>query len=66
MPSKEITVPELAKRLGRSIPYTQSLIRTGKIRGHKCASGWVTTVAAIEDYLAKRAVSSTQPVPKKK
>ena len=55
MPTKEITVPELAKRLGRSIPYTQSLIRKGTIRGHKISKGWVTTSAAVEEYLAKLA-----------
>lgn len=66
MPTKEITVPELAKRLGCSIPRAQALIRTGAIRGRKVASGWVTTPAAVEVYLAKRANPTTKPTPKKK
>ena len=66
MSSKEITVPELAKRLERSIPYVQSLIRKGTIRGHKESKGWVTTAAAVEEYLAKRTDSATSSVSKKK
>jgi hypothetical protein len=66
MPSKQITVPELAKLLDRSIPYAQALIRKGKIRGHKGSNGWVTTSAAVEDYLAKRANPPTRPAPKRK
>jgi Helix-turn-helix domain len=54
MAFREIAVPELAKRLGCSIPRAQALIRTGKIRGRKVARGWVTTTAAVEAYLAKR------------
>jgi len=48
--SREISVPELAKRLGCSIPHAQALIRTGRIPGHKNSRGWVTTVAAVEKY----------------
>jgi excisionase family DNA binding protein len=59
MAAKEITVPELAKRLGCSVPHAQALIRTGKIRGRKVARGWVTTPAAVEAYLAKRAAKGT-------
>lgn len=54
MDSTEITVPELASRLGFSIPRAQALIRTGKIRGRKGVRGWVTTSVAVEAYLAKR------------
>jgi excisionase family DNA binding protein len=54
MASQPISVPELAKRLGCNIPRAQALIRTGKIRGHKGARGWVTNQAAVEAYLAKR------------
>lgn len=66
MASKEITVPELAKHLGCSIPRAQALIRTGLIRGRKGASGWVTTPAAVEAYLARRANPQTNPTPKRK
>jgi Helix-turn-helix domain len=59
MTSREITVPELAKRLGCSIPHAQALIRTGKIRGRKAARGWVTTTTAVEACLAKRAAQGS-------
>lgn len=49
--SREISVPELAKRLGCNIPRAQALVRTGRIPGCKTARGWVTTVAAVEKYL---------------
>jgi hypothetical protein len=65
MPTKEITVPELAKRLDCSIPRAQALIRTGAIRGRKGSSGWVTTPAAIEAYLDKRANPPAKPTPKR-
>ena len=60
MSSKEITVPELAKRLRRSIPYVQSLIRKGTIRGCKGDKRWVTTLAALEEYLAKQGQCKTE------
>lgn len=66
MSSNQITVPELAKLLDCNIPRAQALIHTGTIRGRKDASGWVTTPAAVEDYLAKRANPATKPVPKRK
>jgi excisionase family DNA binding protein len=59
MASPEITVPELAKRLGCSIPYAQALIRKGKIRGRKGARGWVATTVAVEAYLEKRAAQGS-------
>ena len=66
MASKEITVPELAKRLECSIPHAQALIRTGKIHGRKGVSGWLTTVGAIETYLAKRGTRPKLSPPKRK
>ena len=66
MTAKEITVPELAKRLGCSIPRAQALIRTGAIRGRKGPSGWVTTSAAVETCLTKRTNPLTKPSPKRK
>lgn len=48
--SRDITVPELAKRLGCSIPHAQALIRTGRIPGHRNSRGWVTTVAEVEKH----------------
>ncbi len=51
---REISVPQLAQRLGCTVPYAQSLIRRGSIRGRKTPRGWVTTSAALEAYLAKR------------
>lgn len=57
--SREISVPQLAKRLECSIPHAQALIRTGRIPGRKTARGWVTTVEAVERYLATRSVDTT-------
>ncbi len=53
-PSREITVPELAKRLGCTIPHAQYLIRTQRLPGRKSSRGWVTTEAALEKYLKDR------------
>ncbi len=53
--SREIGVPEIAHRLGCSIPLAQSLVRTGRIPGRKTARGWVASLAAVEEYLAHRA-----------
>ncbi len=53
-PQREISVPQLAQHLGCSLPYAQSLIRRGSIRGRKTPRGWVTTSAALEAYLVKR------------
>lgn len=52
-PSREIGVPELAHRLGCSIPLVQALIRTGRIRGRKTSRGWVTTMEAAEEYFSR-------------
>lgn len=59
MPSKEITVPQLAKRLGSDIPRAQAFIRMGKIHGRNGINGWVATPAAVETYLAKRAAQGS-------
>lgn len=59
MAFREITVPELAQRLGCSIPHAQALIRMGKIRGRKAARGWVTTTASVDAFLAKRAAQGS-------
>ncbi len=53
-PQSEISVPQLAQRLGCTVPYAQSLIRRGSIRGRKTPRGWVTTCAAVDVYLLKR------------
>jgi excisionase family DNA binding protein len=58
-PSQEITVPELAKCLQCSIPRAQTLVRTGRIPGHKTSRGWVTTRQAIDKYLADRSRGNT-------
>ncbi|MGE5262232.1 MAG: helix-turn-helix domain-containing protein [Acidobacteriota bacterium] len=60
-PTQEITVPELAQSLECSIPRAQTLIRTGRIPGHKTPRGWVTTRQAIDKYLAERARGSASP-----
>ena len=52
-PSRQICVPKLAQLLGCTIPKAQTLIRTGRIPGHKNPHGWVTTAAAVERYLAE-------------
>ncbi len=51
-PSREIGVPEIAYRLGCSIPLAQSLVRTGRIPGRKIERGWVAPLEAVEEYLA--------------
>ncbi len=51
-PSREIGVPEIAYRLGCSIPLAQSLVRTGRIPGRKVERGWVAPLEAVEEYLA--------------
>lgn len=59
--TRDICVPELAQRLGCSIPYAQRLIRTGRVRGRKTARGWVTTLEALEAYRVKRAAATPGP-----
>ena len=59
--TRKIYVPELAQRLHCSIPRAQSLIRSGRIRGRKTARGWVTTEAAVENYLMQRATPLNRP-----
>jgi hypothetical protein len=51
--TREIGVPELAYHLGCTIPVAQALVRTGRISGHKAARGWVTTLEAMNGYLAR-------------
>lgn len=57
-PSRRISVPELAKRLNCSIPHAQHLIRTQRIPGIKDTCGWVTTEAALEQYLKEKKAQS--------
>ncbi len=52
--SQEMTVPEVAQCLECSIPRAQSLIRSGRIPGHKTSRGWVTTKQAVDKYLMER------------
>jgi hypothetical protein len=59
--SREISIPTVAKRLGCTIPYAQTLVRTGRIPGRKTARGWVTTIAVVKEYLAKRAGVPARP-----
>ncbi len=59
--TREVTVSQLAQRLGCSIPRAQSLIRSGRIAGTKTARGWVTTEAAIQVYSAQRATALDRP-----
>jgi len=47
-----ISVPKAAKMLGLSIPYTQRLIRSGKIEGEKIERSWFTSEEAVRRYLA--------------
>ena len=61
--SREISVPDLARRLGCSIPHAQRLIRTGRIRGRKTPRGWVTTTDAAEAYLGEISASRDRPRP---
>jgi hypothetical protein len=42
------------------------LIRTGTIHSRKGSNDWVTTSAAVEDYLANRTNPPEKPVPKRK
>ena len=47
-----ISVPKAANMLGLSIPYTQRLIRSGKIEGEKIERSWFTSEEAVRRYLA--------------
>jgi len=49
-----ISVPKTATMLGISIPYTQQLLRLGKIEGQKIGRDWFTTEEAIKAYLTSR------------
>ncbi len=49
--TRGISVPELTKRMGCSIPHAHALIRTKRSPSRKTARGWVTTVATVEKYL---------------
>ena len=49
---KLISVPKAAKMLRLSIPYTQRLIRSGKIEGKKIERTWFTSEEAVRRYLA--------------
>ena len=40
--------------LGLSIPYTQRLIRTGKISGEKIEGDWYASEEDLRSYLATR------------
>ena len=48
-----ITTPTVAALLGLTIPYTQQLLRTGALPGHRePGRGWVTTRPTVAEYLA--------------
>lgn len=59
--SREISVPELARRLHCSMPRAESLIRSGRIRGRNTARGWITTAAAVECYQMQGATALYRP-----
>jgi len=52
--SPTLTVPQVAKLLGVTIPYAQRLLREGKIPGWKTSQGWRTTREAVEEYKVAR------------
>ena len=54
MTKSEVTVPEVARLLGLSIPYTQALIRRGRIKGRKTTQGWVADAESLKRYIQSR------------
>ncbi len=58
--NKKITLKEAADIAGYSSDYIGSLIRTGKIIGHRLVgtSAWVTTETAVLNYLQENKNSS--------
>ncbi len=57
----EISASQLARRLRCPVARAEILIRSGRIRGHKTARGWVTTEAAVESYQLQRATALYRP-----
>jgi excisionase family DNA binding protein len=50
-PGRLISVPKAARMLRLSIPYTQRLIRSGKIEGEKVGRTWFTSEDAVRQYM---------------
>ena len=57
-----ISLAEAAKRCGLSADHLRRLMERGAIRGQKIGRNWVTTEAAVREYLAL----SIRPGPKRK
>lgn len=49
-----ISLPEAAKIYGFSADYLGHLARKGRLRAQKVGNSWVTTPAAVEDYIRSR------------
>ena len=60
MAEEWITTDQAADLSGLSRPHIRYLLRNRKIRGRKIGRDWVTTRAAVEEYLA------TNPKPGRK
>jgi excisionase family DNA binding protein len=52
---------EAAARYGLSQSHLQLLCRTGKLRAEKLGRDWLTTGAAVEEYLANHELRSKDP-----
>lgn len=56
-----ISLREVSEKCTLSQGHVRLLIRTGLIKGWKIGRNWVTTMEAVEDYLAQ----NRKPGPKK-
>ena len=58
-----MSLSEAAKQTEISASHLRLLIRRGEVWGRKMGRNWVTTIAAVEQYLAQE--HKTGPKPKK-
>jgi hypothetical protein len=49
-----ISLTEAAKRYGLSTNYLRDIATSGRLKARKIGNSWVTTPAAVEDYIASR------------
>jgi hypothetical protein len=49
-----ISLAEAAKRYGLSTNYLRDIATSGRLKARKIGNSWVTTPAAVEDYIASR------------
>jgi hypothetical protein len=49
-----ISLSEAARRYGLSMNYLRDIAHSGRLKARKIGHYWVTTPAAIEEYIATR------------